>query len=520
MRRFLWSLTLISACAAIGCAGRPEPEAPEPEAAPVPPEVPAEIALPPAESAKDREVRTLLGLLNTTEGAELAKAARALHEEFHLRGIGTLPRKETVDALINSLDRKSTDVRYDILGALIAIGDESELPLYIRFLDDPDPVFVTWGYGGLDRLGPKAIGAAPHLIAKIAAGKVFRFATLAKIVGKNAVPVILDAVARYEVGDHATWEAVRVLYEYPDPSASEYMGKMLASPQHTAMAGLYFAAIADEPALARFRKCLTSPAPDPADATQHVYGGSEAAVVRSLAVKTLGAKKDKASFEAILKMLSDDPSILVRAAAAVAMGEYADPKAIPALVKSFDYPDANYSSQGHTKGTLRRAAVRSIAKIGTADALVALYAGSKGGPAQNPCIEFWCGTKDPKHFAAYLKLFDAEPIPPKVGAGLIESLLRNQPARKELTVEERTAAEKEFAAQVDDDKRFGPKSDLTDGGKWTIRYTYSFLSPDFVSVDFTMRSTHPNGRGFGDSVLYRKTAGRWKPMGITGVETS
>jgi PBS lyase HEAT-like repeat len=202
----------------------------------------------------------------------------------------------------------------------------------------------------------------------------------------------------------------------------------------------------------------------------------------------------------------------IRTAAVVALGEYADKKAVPALVKALGEKDEGFSPEGHTNGNLRRAAVRSLGSIGTDDALTALYDGGKDGPVKSQCVEFWVNTKEPKHLAAFLKLYDANPLDADLAAGIIESLLRNH-KEKELTAKEQTAAEEEFFKKVIDPARFGPKADLSEGGKWRLQVTYAFRPEGFVTVTFGFRDINPNGFGHGYSVLYRKTGDQWKPVG-------
>ena len=329
------------------------------------------------------------------------------------------------------------------------------------------------------------------------------------------MPVVLDEVAKGKL-DQLTESVVVIIFaKFPDPRAAEFMTKLYNEGTHPIHTLLYFAAIADEPALVRLRKCLTAYPPDPKDATEFVYSGSSGVAFRCRAVEALGRKKDKQSFEAILQMATDDSSIRVRTAAAVALGEYADAKGIPALLKAFEQDDSRYSSQGHGEGILCRRAVSSLGKIGTDDALAGLYAGTKGGRAQQPCLEFWSNSKDPKHLAAFLKLYDADPQRSKYGAGTIESLLRKQ-SEKKLPADEQVAAEGEFLKLVDDDARFGPKADLTNGGKWRVKVTYTFHSEEFATAEFNIRDANPRGYGHGYSVLYRKAGGRWKPLGETG----
>jgi HEAT repeat protein len=236
--------------------------------------------------------------------------------------------------------------------------------------------------------------------------------------------------------------------------------------------------------------------------------------VREIAVEALGRNKDKESFAAVLKLVTDDRSIRVRTAAVVAMGHYADGRAVPVLVKALVLLAEGLSADGHADGDLRRAIVRSLGRIGSGGALKALYAGAKAGPARSQCVEFWTSTEEPEHLAAFLKLYDADPLDANLAAGVILSQLRNRKARQ-LAEKEQAAAEEAFFEGVDDPARFGPKADLSEGGKWRVRVTYAFHGEDFATVEFDFRDIRPSGYGHGYGVLYRKTGGKWKPMGKT-----
>jgi hypothetical protein len=211
-------------------------------------------------------------------------------------------------------------------------------------------------------------------------------------------------------------------------------------------------------------------------------------------------------------MVTADPSILVRTGAALALGEYSDERAIPVLIKSLGQRDVGFEAEGHRDGELRRTAVRSLGKIGTDDALAALYKCARDGPASSFCIEFWVKTKEPKHLAAFLKFHDANPPKEENFAGIIAYLLRNEKFAK-LNADDQAKAEAEFRKSVSDPKQFGPDADLTDKGKYSVRTTFTFHGDEFVRVDFAFRNVNPAGYGHGYSILYRKIKKEWKPLG-------
>lgn len=466
------------------------------------------------EPTQEQKINRLLTTLKSGKEEDQKKAAHALWDAIYYKGIGTLRPKDVVSELADGLEHKDDDVRRNLRSAILVVRDESALPLYLKWLDDPSLEVRSAGAGGLAGLGPKAKDHIPLLSKKISEGKVFSYGALAELAGKDAVPVILEAVAKHKPDGPAMFTAITTLAKYPDPRAAEFMGKLLDERKSLVWPALFFAAIADEPALARLRKCL---AMLPADPKAHPLStdASDTASVRSIAVEALGKKKDKDSFDAILKMVSDDPSIRVRTAAVVAMGAYEDKKAVPVLAKALQQKDEGFDFEGHPAGTLRRAAVRALGRIGTDDALAALYAGMKEGQAKTQCSEFWTSSKEPKHLAAFLKLHDADPLSGDLAAGTIDSLLRNH-EDKQLTAKEQTAAEEEFFKKVDDAPRFGPKADLSEGGKWRVQVTYTFRAEGFVTVNFNFRDINPRGFGHGYSVLYRKTGDKWKPVGKSG----
>jgi hypothetical protein len=214
-------------------------------------------------------------------------------------------------------------------------------------------------------------------------------------------------------------------------------------------------------------------------------------------------------------MVTDDPGIRVQTAAAAALGEYGDNKAVPVLAKALGLPDTGYEVSGHRDGTMRRTAVRSLSKIGTAEAMTALYEGAREGPAKLHCQEFWFGSKDPKHLPVFLKMFDDKPLDANLGAAIIQSLLRSE-KRKELTPEEKTRAEADFLKSVDDPKRFGPTADLTEKGKYSVHIQYTFHNREFATISIGIRPAAPRSLGGGTMYFYRKIGEKWKLLGTTG----
>jgi HEAT repeat protein len=465
------------------------------------------------ELSQEERINRLLDTLKSGQLEAQKKAAHQVWDAIFYKGIGTLRAKDVVAALADALSHKDEYVREFAMKALAYVRDESALPIFIKGLDDTNPTVRSCACVGLYQLGPKAKEALPALTAKIKEGKVTAFDALAKIAGTDAVPTILEALRHNKLSNDATHTAVNVLAEYPDPRAAEFMGKVFDERKHLVLTAIYFAAMDDDAALPRLRKCLTI-LPPPNSGGPLSTPVSDARSVRKLAVEALGKRKDKESFDTILKMVNDDPSAGVQTAAAVALGQYADKRAVPALVKALGQKDSGFEAEGHTGGALREAAVRSLGTIGTEEALAALYAGAKDGPAKQQCVGFWVNTREAKHLGAFLKLYDTKPMDATLAAGIIQSLFRNQEEKK-LTAKEKTAAEEEFFKNVDDPARFGPKADLSEGGKWIVRVEYTFPADGFAVVAFNFRDINPMGFGHGYTVLYRKTGEKWKPMSKT-----
>ncbi|VTR93110.1 phycocyanin alpha phycocyanobilin lyase : Similar to tr/Q8YVS1/Q8YVS1 OS=Microcystis aeruginosa PCC 9807 GN=MICAF_960001 PE=4 SV=1: HEAT_2: HEAT_2 [Gemmata massiliana] len=469
------------------------------------------------EPTQEQRIHQLLGTLKSGQEEDQKKAAHGLWDAIHYRGIGTLSAKEVVSDLAESMTHKSDYVREYVADALAAVRHEAAVPVLIKALDDPSPVVRRNACAGLADLGPKAKAAIPLFTAKIKDRTLLAFRPLAAIAGKDSVPVILESVESGKLSPENEYFAAAAIAEFADPRATEFMGRQLDRrgvsyvPVDPAK---FFAKLGDEKSLARLRKCLDYLPTDDQGQFHPATTRGAVADVRTIAVEALGRKKDKASFDAVLKMIADDPSILVRKAAVTAMGDFADPKAIPALVKVLARKDAGFGADGHPDGDLHRAAVRALDKIGTDEALSALYTGAKDGEAKARCLEFWTSTKEPKHLDIFLKLYDAEPRGADFAAGVIDGLLRNQKERK-LTAKEQTAAEEEFFKNVDDAARFGPKADLSDDGKWRIRVAHTFHPHGFATVEFGFRDVNPRGFGHGYSVLYRKVDKQWKVVGQT-----
>ncbi len=78
------------------------------------------------------------------------------------------------------------------------------------------------------------------------------------------------------------------------------------------------------------RRCLEYRAIDDTRGDQWVPA-DVAADVRGIAVEYLVKREDPKSFEPILRMLTTDPSLKVRAKAADALGKFKDPSTIEAL---------------------------------------------------------------------------------------------------------------------------------------------------------------------------------------------
>ena len=221
-------------------------------------------------------------------------------------------------------------------------------------------------------------------------------------------------------------------------------------------AARFFANLADEPSVARLRTCLghlPRPGDDQSGPLSTKVGS--AASVRRVAVEALAKRKDPASFGPILWMLEADPSIRVRTAAAAALGEYADGKAVVPLVRALGQQDEGFGAQGHPDGEFRP---RSSGRSGDGRRSWPRVRRTTAGPAKSQCQVLLRPNQStwPRSSGCTTPGRLIEPR-----RGLIE------PARGGAgndVMDDQAKAEAGFAACVIDPARFGPAADHGKGG--------------------------------------------------------
>ncbi len=467
----------------------------------------------------EKRIAELLLTLKTGTKVEQEKASHLLWETINYKGIGTLNPKDVVADLSAYATSQNDYVREYIIYALGSVRHESAVPTFIKALDDPHPKVRGNACGGLAMLGPKAKDAIPVLSAKIKDGTFLAFYALALIAEEESVPVILDAIKRHKLTPDQERSAAAALARFSDRRAIPFLAKLLderGESNPPVDSATFFAKLGDAESLARLRKCLDYL---PRDATGKLYQSAvngSVAYVREIAVDALAKNKDKDAYEAILKMVEGDPSMRVRNAAADALGQYGDPRGVPVLVKAFGQKDEGFGWEGHPDGTLRETVAKALGKIGTDEALAALYAAAKDGPAKQQCIAFWTWTENPKHLDAFLKHFDTKPLEGYEAVAVITNQLHLLKV-KPLEGKEHHATEADFLKTVNDPARFSEKANLTEMGKYVVLAKFSFQRADFATALFTFYL--PDSERFvrQTSVLYRKTGKEWKPVGVIGV---
>jgi hypothetical protein len=339
------------------------------------------------------------------------------------------------------------------------------------------------------------------------------FEAMAAILPEERLTILADA--KYGLPENTYFCVVRSLSDAPDPLAARFMAKVLYNKDRTdtaVRAALYFAKFDNDASLQQMRACLAyTEARDEPDNILWMPRRS-AGDIRRIAVEYLTRSKDKDSYDRILQMLGSDRDIRVRTAAAKAMGDFGDPRAVRALAATFRERDSGFAMIGHTDGFLHRAAVDALAKIGTDEAIEALFDGLTVGHARVWAGEFWCKTTEKRHFDAFLRLGEKRRFDPD--AGILWSLLSNTQSEHRVKGKDRANAVREFQSTVRDPAHFGRGVDLTSGGKYLVRFDYSFFPKGFACVTFSFESIPRNPFGFhAHTVLYRKSDGKWKPLG-------
>jgi hypothetical protein len=244
----------------------------------------------------------------------------------------------------------------------------------------------------------------------------------------------------------------------------------------------------------------------------------EAGDIRGIAARYFGTRRDADALSAILNIASSDSVIGARTESAKALGDYADPRAIPVLRRILAEEDAGHESEGHADGALHLAAVESLGKIGTDAALEAIYDGLSGavrrGSSAQYCISFWMERKEKGPLEKLLEFDKNRPLEKEVLAGLVAAMLRERDDLR-IPANQAAASKQSFLATVDDHSRFGPAADLSRGGTFDTAVEFEFFTPGFAMATFTFHSRATQVRGMSaHTVLYRQVQGVWIPLGV------
>jgi HEAT repeat protein len=445
---------------------------------------------------------------NATED-EQKKASHAVWYAMPGR-LGDVDRELIVSVLDKSAkESQIAYVRYYAVMGLATIVQPSALDPLIAALGQAEARTRTEACRGLGKLGAKAEKAIPALIKGIDADELSGDAmnALMKIQGKEAVEPVLRAIARGKLNSNDRFWASVVLTEYPDVRARAFMERELtAGTVDTRLrATMYFAKLDDgDTSLKHMREILANEVQDRGDGQ-----------MRATAIEYLAAKKDAASYAAILQMATADSEIQARQAATVALGRYADPKAIPALAQIFKQPDTGFESQGHANGSRHAAAVRSLAQIGTDEAFALIYDGlASEGTLQRACMDFWSRDTSPDLPGRFAALLRKRPISGTLTFQIIQDML-NKRSADFLEGEEAVRARGDFREFVRDDAHFGRNVDLTQGGQLTADILYQFHKSGFTLVTVSTRPANPRPMGggyFETSIVYWKVDNAWLPI--------
>lgn len=468
----------------------------------------------PAPSPQEVRVRELLIALKNGPDRDQEEAAEQIRQVIQKAEKNKLAVDELVAGLSEALGRPSNRVREAAIDALAELQHRRALPALIQALRDESSPVREIACLGLKRLAKEAMAGLGELYEGVEAGRLGSeaFEAMAAILPEDKQTIMADG--RYGLMENIYFCVVRSLSDAPDPLSVEFMAKVLRAkekPDGPVSAALYFVKLDNDKSLEQMRSCLVDTAAT-GDPHKKTWLRRNAADIRAIAVEYLARRKDRESFNRILEMLQFDEEIKVRTAAAKAMGEFGDPRAVPALAARFREQDRGFDMYGHPDGYLHRAAVDALAKIGTDEAVEALFEGLAEGHASVWAADFWFKTTEKRHFDAFLRLCEKRRFDP--GAGILWSLLRNTQSAHRFKGKDLANAVLEFQSAVRDPAHFGRGVDLASGGKYLVRYDYSFFPKDFACVTFSFEYIPRTAFGFhAHTVLYRKIGGKWEPLG-------
>jgi HEAT repeat protein len=489
--------------------------------------------------ASDSAIDGHLERLESGTPAEQRKAANSLYLLIRIRpnDIEKLIEPRIVPALEKQY-RENTrgEVRQMVVQALAEVKSANVLPVLILCLKDNDPQIRLHAIGALARFDTKAKDAVPVLTEGIKNGSLGAqaFYTLMKVQGPQANDTIVPLLQNRKFERDEIQDAVFALTIHPDPRAASFVEDALFSGSASVQAAVFFKKLGNRSPKTTeiMRSCLYFPpsSKDPKfpwlDA--HLVGGG--GEVRSVAISYLATIQDAESRDKIRRMISTEESVKTRTEAIRAMGEYRDTKSIPILFDQLKENDSGSESFGHGGGELHQAVVTALARIGTNEALQAIYdgmfieiAGKKTNEAlgevsrkEEICDEFWRTSKDPAVLSFFVAAYRQKPLPGPTAAKILSSLLEGAGSSLLLKGDQAETARKEFLENVSDKDHFELHK-LRPFDREQIDAAYRFYPNDFALVSFSFQSvnTGPRRGGMGYNVVYKKDKNRWIPVGRT-----
>jgi len=430
---------------------------------------------------------------------------------------------------------KDQSVRQMSVQALAEATSPNVIPVLTECLKDQNEQVRRDAIRALARFGPQALGAVDAIKGGLENGTLASeaFYALAMIQGSAANDTIIPILKTRKFAWGEDEMVVAALGVHPDPRAVSFAEEQLfngrgSAPVHAAV---FFTALGNRSpeTLRVMRKCLNYPTPSgdrqkPVRLTDTRRHNAE--TVRSVAVEYLASLKDVDSQEKIRKMLAKDDSIIVRTAAAKAMGTYRDSSSVPILFERLKEDDRGFESIGHVDGSLHEATVGALSRIGTSDALQAIYDGvlieieqhkrrearhEVSRPDQN-CREFFSKTSEPAILKFFASAYDKKPLPGEVAAEILAPLLRSAGSGLQLKGDAAKKAASEFPKTVRDEVHFGPEGvrPTKDGRRVLAHYT--IYSNSLAVVVFEDSSDSPIGGG-SFTVVYKKIGDQWIPIG-------
>lgn len=263
--------------------------------------------------------------------------------------LGRLKQAAAVEPLIEVLGSRFGLLRAHAAESLGMIADKKATPALAKLLSDFDPAVRMNAATALTRIAdPRSvsalIAAAGDADADVARQVVH---ALGELDAKQAVPVLLPMLQR------------------PEPelrgSVAEALGRIGDETAAIPLTGLFHDS--DEgvrlKAVSAFRRFRTPTAVQPLI----VLLDDPNAALRQRAVESLGEIRHQPTVDQLMQMLRADSAVEVRLAAAKALGQLKNPKAVPVLEEALD-----------DEFTVRCRAIVAIGQIGDASSLPALLA--------------------------------------------------------------------------------------------------------------------------------------------------